>query len=304
MKHPQGKMASIPAYHWFQSTWQPRLDLAILGAAAMIGGHEGPESKFLECIYAYDRSGLIAKVDDLGLRAKEAVMRNPKVVEEAYASQRRAQNAKVSRSPFEAIESLLRSLPQPIQDEIKTVSAPRAPEFEATVKEFCDDYLWGTDIGLAAIFHLVGVAVHTEENGYFFDILNPLGNSREESFIQGLFYGEKRKPTTREIRKIVASVRKELARSNNHSRHQANKMADDAKMWAAIWLVYDGHPQKALNSGDNIFTSPRSKRLSQKSAPFNKAFGVQFLKGPEALPDTPLIRDRVSANRRSRRFRQ
>ena len=60
---------------WQHESHQPDLDYAILGVAALVGGHEEPRNLFIDCLAAYVECGLVEAVNGQ-IQATEAEMRS------------------------------------------------------------------------------------------------------------------------------------------------------------------------------------------------------------------------------------
>jgi len=145
---------------------------------------------------------------------------------------------------------------------------------------------------------------HEKVFAQFIGKLNHSGANGFDALLQGLVYGEKRKPTTREDRNLVSKVRKELATGGDLPKgHRADKITLGAKIWAEVWIVYGGRPSRALESGDSLFDGLRSRDIRELAKPFNDAFLIKFPRGPEPSPDTPFLRGRTTPNNRAVRMR-
>lgn len=301
---PIKKLELNPKFLWLHDSWEPGLDVAILGASAIVGDHKEAASAFVDCIRVSLDSGFADRIENLILRVQESVARTPKLFYAAYAFQRRAQATKVFRHPFDVGYLLLRSLPPPLQDEVSAFSSKHFPEYESALQDFADRLLWGKAIGLTAVSYLVGSVVNNIGLDSLIEKLNWIDPSRHDALIQGLIYGDQRKPPKIGERDLVTWARQQLTSDGgNHKKKNAARITNGARIWAAVWIVHDGRPSKALQSGDALFTGLRSKDISELAKPFNEVYEIQFPMGPEPLPDTPFIRGNQPANMRAARFR-
>lgn len=299
-RYPMENLASRPQFLWRNDNRQTSFDFAITGVAAMVGNHKVVEDEFVRCIESYSTSGMAVRMVEFLDRVVATVNRTPKLFYKSFAAQRRAQNSNVFQSPSVVSEFFFRSLPIPMRDEFNEIVSEKAPLFESAVRDFTSQFLWGKAIGFDAVAQSVSMLFHREVFDQFIGRLNRFDAYGFDALLQGLVYGDERKPTTRKDRNLVTKVRKNLAAGGDLPKgHRVDKIARGAEIWAALWIVYGGRPSRALKSGDSLFDGLRSKDISELAKPFNDAFLIKFPRGPEPLPDTPFLRGRTAPNMRA-----